>query len=349
MINCIIHAKDTIKTRKHFFVLIVLNLIFSCAQTPQQRVSKDNLVPQKVKKSIVCIVTWQDTKFSYGSGFFVAPDQIATNIHVVAHQGPTFAKLVDSETIWLVEGITGYDVKNDLVVLKISGESTPLPLTDSDDVQTGTPIVAFGYPDGKYKAMPGTIARSKKIFDWLRIKVKTSVGSSGGPVLNKEGNVIGIIVGYRNDKFHSYAIPANTLKVLLADPSAFESLREWRKRDVIRASAYDIQGQKKYRAKDYKAAITNFDKAIQLNPDISVFYYNRGTAKLRLAESTKKHGNVGPARELYQAAIDDYTQTIEKNPWNVSAYRNRGHAKVVLGQKDSAKTDFDKAMELTLE
>ena len=194
--------------------------------------------------------------------------------------------------------------------------------------------------------MPGTIARSKKIFNWLRMKVDTTVGSSGGPVLNKDGQVIGVIVGYGDDAFHSYAIPANVLKVLLAEPDTFECLREWWKRDIIRASAYEIQGQKKYRANDYKEAIALFDKAIQLNPETWVSYYNRGTAKFRLAESAKKHGNAGRARELYQAAIDDYTQTLEKAPWNVSAYRNRGFAKAELGQKEAAKADFEKAKEL---
>ena len=338
--------------RKSIFVLLTLGFLFSCAPAPQQIISEKPVAPpvdsasEKARRSTVRIVSWTGTKMAYGSGFFVAPDKIATNIHVVARPGPIFAKLVDGETIWTVEGVTGYNVKNDLVVLKISGESTPLPLADSDDIQTGTPLVAFGYPGGKYKVMPGTIARSKKIFNWLRMKVDTTVGSSGGPVLNKDGQVIGVIVGYGDDAFHSYAIPANVLKVLLAEPDTFECLREWWKRDIIRASAYEIQGQKKYRANDYKEAIALFDKAIQLNPETWVSYYNRGTAKFRLAESAKKHGNAGRARELYQAAIDDYTQTLEKAPWNVSAYRNRGFAKAELGQEEAAKADFEKAKEL---
>lgn len=330
-------------------ILLILNLIFFSAQTPPQRGPKDDLVSEKVRNSIVRIVSWRGTNYSYGSGFFVAPDQIVTNIHVVAHRGAIFVQAEDNKTIWGVEGVTGYDVKNDLVLLKISGERTPLPLGDSDDIQTGTPIVAFGYPGGKYKVMQGTIARSKNFLNWIRMKVNTSVGSSGAPVLNMEGNVIGIIIGYRDDTFHSYAIPANVLNVLLAPRDMFESISAWRKRDIIRASASDIQGQKKYRAGDYKAAITHFDKAIQLNPDIAVFYYNRGTAKIRRAESSKNHGNSGRSRELYQSAINDYTQALEKNPWHVSAYRNRGHAKAALGQEESAQKDFDKAHELSLE
>ncbi len=337
--------------RKSIFVLLTLVFLFSCAPTPQQIISEEavtlpvDLVSEKARRSTVRIVSWAGTKIANGSGFFVAPDKIATNIHVVARPGPILVKLVDGKTIWAVEYVAAYDVKNDLVVLKITGESTPLRLGDSDKVQTGEPIIAFGYPGGKYKVMPGVIAYSTKIFNWLRMKIDTPVGSSGGPVLNKDGQVIGIIVGY-GDAFHSYAIPANVLKVLLARSDSIESLVDWRKRDFIRASAYDIQGQREYRGNDYKEAITNFDKAIQLNPETWMSYYNRGTAKFRLAEFAKKHGNVGRACELYQAAIDDYTQTLKINPESIRAYRNRGHAKEALGQKEAAEADFQKAKAL---
>ena len=334
----------------HLLAISGFSIICGCSALGPKKIERPQVpldfpFSEKVRRSTVRIVSWTGTNIAYGSGFFVASDKIATNIHVVARLGPVFAKLVDGETIWKIESVTAYDVKNDLVVLKIAGESAPLSLDDSDKIQTGEPIIAMGYPSGKYKVMPGTIARSKKIFNWLRMKIDTPVGSSGGPVLNKDGQVIGIIVGY-GDAFHSYAIPANVLKVLLARSDSIESLADWRKRDLIRASAYEIQGQKKYRANDHKEAISLFDKAIQLNPKTWVSYYNRGTAKFRLAESAKKHGNAGRARELYQAAIDDYIQTLEKAPWNVSAYRNRGRAKEALGQHEAAKADFKKAKAL---
>ena len=338
--------------RKSIFILLTLSFLFSCGLTPQQIISEKpvtapvNSVSEKARRSTVRIVSWTGTKIAYGSGFFVAADKIATNIHVVARPGPIFAKLVDGETIWTVEGVTAYDVKNDLAVLKITGESMPLPLDDSDKVQTGEPIIAVGYPGGEYKVMHGTIGSSRKIYKWIRMKVDTPVGSSGGPVLNMDGQVIGVIVGYGDDAFHSYAIPANVLKKLLAKSDSIESLVEWRKRDFIRAHAYHVQAQKKYRSKDYKEAIADFDKAIQLNPDVAVAYYNRGTAKFRLAESEDAHGNSQKARELYQEAINDYTQTLEKSPWNVSAYRNRGFAKAALGQTEAAEADFQKAKEL---
>ena len=341
---------------KVLFVLIALNLLFSCAQTPGQGVRKvpivprEDLVSKKARRSAVRIISWTGIKIAYGSGFFVAPDKIATNIHVVARPGPVFAKLVDGKMIWKVESVTAYDVKNDLVVLKIAGESTPLPLGESNKIQTGEPIVAVGYPNGKYKVAHGTIDSSRKIYDnWIRMKVNTPSGSSGGPVLNMDGQVIGVIVGYGEDVFHSYAIPANVLKVLLTKSDSIESLGDWRKRDFIRAHAYHVQGQKKYKSNRYKEAVANFDKAIQLNPYVADAYYNRGWAKLRLGESEDARGNSQKARELYQEAINDYTQTIKINPEYVRAYRNRGRAKAALGEKEAAKADFEKTKELNAE
>ena len=120
---------------KCLLVLLALGILLSCARTPRQLVFQHPVVPiESVNDSIV----WIESETESGTGFFVARDKIATNIHVVAHPGPIFAKLVNKETVWAVEGVTAYDVKNDLVVLKITGEGTPLPLGDSDAVNGNT-------------------------------------------------------------------------------------------------------------------------------------------------------------------------------------------------------------------
>ncbi len=97
-------------------------------------------VSERASASTVRLVAF----FGGGSGFFVAPDKIATNFHVAAsvERGPIFAKVVDNETIWAVEGVMAFDVKNDLAILKIAGAGTPLPIGDSDMLQIGFGAVA---------------------------------------------------------------------------------------------------------------------------------------------------------------------------------------------------------------
>ena len=276
----------------------------------------------KARASIVLVMGWTDTLSSFfgGSGFFVDEDKIATNIHNVAWSGPVFAKLSDKKTICAIEGVTAYDVENDLVVLKIAGEGTPLPLADSDRVQSGERVTAMGYPNIKYKVTQGTI---RSIWNtWLRIKVEFFGGNSGGPVLNRSGQVIGI--NSWGSERYGYAIRSNVLKVLLAEAKPTEPLAEWRKRDPIRAYAYHIQGKFKYEAGHYQEAIADFDKAVQLNPETLYTYHKRAEAKAALGE--------------HEAAIADFDKVIQLNPAfaaEVSYARKR--AVKALKEKEAAK------------
>jgi tetratricopeptide (TPR) repeat protein len=83
---------------------------------------------------------------------------------------------------------------------------------------------------------------------------------------------------------------------------------------------------------DYKAAISDFDQAIQLNPKLADAYYNRGLAYAKL--------------EQYQEAIEDYTEALEINPNWADAYNNRGNAYYKLGNHDKAIADYNQALSI---
>ena len=79
------------------------------------------------------------------------------------------------------------------------------------------------------------------------------------------------------------------------------------------AKYYFEQGDAKYDLEDYRGAISDYNKAIELNPKYADAYFNRGTAK----------GNL----EDHRGAISDYNKAIELNPQSAVAYNNRGNAK----------------------
>ena len=270
------------------------------------------------------------TKVQSGSGFFVARDKIVTNIHVVAHPGPVFAKLVNTETVWAIKGVTAYDVRNDLVVLKIAGEGTPLPLGDSDAVRRGETISVVGFPrGGTYKVVTGTVLNTRNSDKRIRTTADTVTGNSGGPLLNSKAQVIGIHVA------RDEAIPSNALQALLSQSiqvEPIEQLEQWHKRELIRAYAYFMLGKTKFAAKDYNNGMIDLDKAIQLNSEFVYAYYARGIAKSELGD--------------YNGAITDYDRYIELNSGDAEAYYRRGQAKKALGQHDAAQVDFQKAKEL---
>ena len=96
--------------------------------------------------------------------------------------------------------------------------------------------------------------------------------------------------------------------------------------------AYFNRGNAKRRLKRPKDAITDYNKAIQLKPDFAKAYNNRGISKSNLGRSKN--------------AITDYNKAIQLDPESVKAYTNRGISKSDLGQHENAIADFDKAIQL---
>ena len=83
---------------------------------------------------------------------------------------------------------------------------------------------------------------------------------------------------------------------------------------------------------DYEAAISDFDQALQLNPNLADAYYNRGLAYTKLGQ--------------YQEAIEDYTEALEINPNWADAYNNRGNAYYKLGNHEKAIADYNQALSI---
>ena len=333
---------------KPLLSLLALGFLLSCTQTPEQ-------IAEKGRHSTVhlMITDADDTLIQLGesiivrskglgSGFFVARDRIVTNIHCVAGITKIRAKLVGTETFYDIEGVTASDPKNDLVILKVVGKGTPLPLGDSDAIQVGEPVIAVGNPGGEEGQIShGKIYNRRDSDEWLRLKLRLSPGNSGGPVLNNKGEAIGVAVQIISEISgdQSYAIPSNTLKALFNKSEHVESLTQWQKQEPIRAYTYYSQatslsehGQSKPNQDFHKQAIELLDKAIELYPDFASAHYDRGGAKYRLG--------------YYKAAIEDFDKVIELYPNHVGAYFSRGGAKYRWGDYEAAIENFDKVIEL---
>ena len=336
--------------RKSLLGLLALGTLLSCARAPQQIVSEKPVVltvdsaSKKVRNSTVRVVSLIGTARGYGSGFFVAPDKIVTNIHVVSDYGPILVQSADKKITWSVEKVAGFDVKNDLVVLKLAGKGMPLSLGNNDAVRIGDTVTVIGYPAEKYKVTQGAVQSIRSVDKWILLKIDAPNGSSGGPVLNSDGQVIGIVVGHGGDS-HNYAIPVNALKVLLVKSDSSEPLIKWHNRDSIRAYAYSVQGQIKNDTDNHEKAIVDLDKAIPLNAAFFLPYYSRGIAKLNLGYAESTQGNTKKARRLYEAAIEDYTQAIKLNTAYIRAYQNRAQAQFRLGESKTNQGAIEEAQQ----
>lgn len=212
------------------FICLVSILIFGAnavhAKTVQQ-------IAQKTFRSTVLLVM-EDANgqpLSLGSGFFVRNGEIASNLHVVEGATRGYAKLVGQKTKYDIEGITAVDLERDLVLLKISASwSEVLSLSNSDTVQVGEPIYAVGNPQGLEGTFSqGIVSSIRKVGTdkLLQITAPISPGSSGGPVLNGQGEVIGVSVAtFRGGQNLNFAIPSNYLKTLLSKSGSVKPLAQ---------------------------------------------------------------------------------------------------------------------------
>lgn len=274
---------------------------------------------------------------SHATGFFVTRNKVATNVHVLAHREFVLVRSVDDEKNWTVEGVTAFDVKNDIAILKVAEKGTPLPLGNSDTIQRGEAISAVGYSRGKWTVSEGTLHSIRDSDKWLQMNVKISPGNSGSPVIDSKGRVIGIVSGAVDP--YSYAIPSNVLKALLVQSGPAEPLALWRKQGSVLVYVHSSQGTRNYIEGHYDKAIADFDTVIEVSPENAYAYYNRGLAKFRLGDLESEKGDAEKARRLYEAGIEDSTQAIKRDPEDANAYHNRagGRFRLAQSETDTAK------------
>ena len=341
--------------KKCLFCLFVLVIFLLGARASQQNPSEKlptltaDTAAEKGKASVVRITSGSLPKsinwwsIGAGSGFFVEPDKIVTNMHVVSSPGVIFAKLSDSETIWAVEGVAAFDIENDLVILKIAGEGVPLPLGNSSAVTKGETVYAIGYPGGEeYKLTEGIVWNNRYKDKWIQTTAGGAKGNSGGPILNDQGEVVGIIA--RGNDAYSFAIPLNTLKTLLSQPAQIEPLTKWYKQKRIRAYTYYAQGENKYQDNDDRAAIRDLNRSIELDPEFAYAYRMRGYVMSHYAEAIGKYErNIAKARRQHQAAIKNHTTAIELDAEHDENYYERGYARSLYGKYEVKQGNTTKA------
>src|SRR3990172_4626909 len=208
-----------------------VSLMFFCASSVHGQPAQE--IARKAFGSTVLLVM-EDANgqsISLGSGFFVRDGEIASNLHVVEGAARGYAKLVGQKAKYDLEGITAVDPERDLVVLKISSAGSPvLPLGSSDAVQVGDPAYAVGNPRGLEGTFSQGIVSSIREVGTdklLQITAPISPGSSGGPVMNEKGEVIGVSVAtFTGGQNLNFAIPSAYLKALLAKTGPAKSLAQ---------------------------------------------------------------------------------------------------------------------------
>jgi len=167
-----------------------------------------------------------------GSGFVVSADgRIVTNEHVVAGGTAITVKFWNGRTY--TARVLESDPSLDLAVLKADAPSSqlhPLTLADSNDVQVGDAVVAIGSPFGLSETVTNGIVsaldrhingtNNATIADAIQTDAAINHGNSGGPLLNAQGQVIGVNSQIESDSGGSdgvgFAVSSNDVQQLLS-------------------------------------------------------------------------------------------------------------------------------------
>jgi hypothetical protein len=147
--------------------------------------------------------------------------RIVTNYHVIQTGASAIIKLPNG-AFYAVDGVLAFDKARDIAVIKARGDNfRTVTLGDSDHIQVGEAVVAIGNPLSLESTVSdGIVSGVRTVMEeggkFLQVTAPISPGSSGGPLFNAAGEVVGITTLYiRGGENLNFAIPINDAKRLL--------------------------------------------------------------------------------------------------------------------------------------
>ena len=204
-----------------FLRIVVVVLSISCAclgQTVRE-------IARIAFKSVV-ILEMNDSNgqpLSLGSGFFISDSVIATNEHVIEGAYSGTARLVGDSNRMQIVGTIAIDHHTDLALLKVNSVAPPLHLGPDTNPVVGDEIYVVGNPLGLEGTFSEGIISGLRTIDAdsiLQMTAPISPGSSGGPVMNSSGAVIGVAEATFSDGQNlNLAVPVTYLSKLWASAS----------------------------------------------------------------------------------------------------------------------------------
>jgi tetratricopeptide (TPR) repeat protein len=310
------------------FFLVPLSSLFSQTED-STRIFEQN------KQGILTLVAYGENKaeIAKGSGFGIYDEVIATSYHLMSNAFSVEGINIKGKKI-KVEGIISADKNLDLVLLKVKGNILKLTLGNSDELGAGKRVFAVGANEsGTIAISEGTVRGFLELSPNQRI-VDTSLsipeGFSGGPLLNLEGQVQGIVIVL--DKELKFVVPVNSLKILGAYTKPTE-FKNWQHKDYLSIFEGAYLAGRVYALMDnFLKAQRDLDKVIKINPN--------------LVEAHALLASVYSRQRDYQAAISAYQKVIELDKNRGDVYFGLGLVYLKMQRQEDAIPPLQRAIEL---
>ncbi len=364
-----------IHTRIKHSILLIVPLILLILLPAVSLADADKIFKENSKA--VVVVTAYDEKgnvISQGSGFIVRRDgAVVTSYHVIGMARDIKVKAGDK--VLDVEGLIFTDKKNDLVILKAKArDMSVVKLGVIEEANTGEYVYVISSPAGFENTIScGLLSGIREIDEKkeiLQMTAPISFGSSGGPVFNRNGEVIGVATFIISTETRnlSFAMPVKLIKdkisskrVTAIKESGLEDYKQTVEYWLLLGVAYHKKGMCKEELEAYKQAIRinpdctmarynlgvaygesgryeeaveAFKKVIRINPDFPMACYNLGVA----------YGNLG--RGMYKEAIEAYKQAIRIDPDYAKAHSSLGAAFIGAEMHKDAIVAFKQAIRI---
>jgi tetratricopeptide (TPR) repeat protein len=313
--------------------------LFSAAAVAQDFLPE---LVKRIKPSAVAIETFDSkgNSVSRGSGFFIAEDRVITNRHVIEKSSRVEIHLMDGKK-FIVRGVLAVDGEGDLALLQVEvpkGLAIPLPIVRAVP-QEGESIVVIGNPFGLEGSVSnGIVSAVREIAGYgkiIQITAPISPGSSGSPVVNMYGQVIGVAtLQAAEGQSLNFAVPAERIAQLkVNDLQTVSSLTaETQKSKRSTAERYYSQGVAQLSRDDYSRAVSFFERAFELDSNYAEAWYQAGFC----------YGLLGRHPDALKAS----KQAAKLRPEWPQTYVNIGASNYALGQYKEAADAYRQAIRL---
>ena len=309
------------------------------AQQPQQPETLPELV-RRVKPSVVAIVTY-DAKgepLLSGSGFFIRPGQVLTNLHVIEGARRVEVKTLDGKgRIYNSPGALDFDEEADLAILSVDvpqERARVIELT-SNLPEEGEGVFVIGNPlrlEGSVSdGIVSAIREVPGIGSIIQMTAPISQGSSGSPLFNMKGQVVGVVtIKVTNGQNINMALAAARVAALRPDGKllTFDELaargRVAQQKPEARSDWFYLNGLNSLWLGNYDNALQYFENAVNKNPGRVEAWIQVGYCKVKQGKNLD--------------AIRAYQQALLLKPNSVEAYNKLGDAHYYAGS-------FHKAIE----
>jgi tetratricopeptide (TPR) repeat protein len=339
------------------WLLPLLLCLFACASVPEtaraqhpssQPLPQTESLPElvrRVKPSVVALVTY-DAKgepLLSGSGFFIRPGQVLTNLHVVEGARRVEVKTLDGKgRIYASTGALDFDEEADLAVLSVDvpqERARVIELTNSLP-EEGEKVFVIGNPlrlEGSVSdGIVSAIREVPNLGKIIQTTAPISHGNSGSPVFNLRGQVVGIVtVKVTNGQNINLALASARLASLKPDKlTTFDALATRNRGTSGDASAdwWYKNGLNSLWLGNYDGALGSFEQVVNKNP-------NRVEAWIQVGYCKVKQGKMSDA-------IRAYKQALRLRPNSVEAYNKLGDAYYYAATFDEAIAAYKQAARL---